>query len=351
MRTIQPNTRSERSLFRLMAAGLVFLLAAALSACGSDSDAGDSDRASLKVGAYPGALISLPAYVGADAGIFEDHGLDVSLVEISDGRNMTSALASGSIDIGLNGIDNNALANQSGQSIMAVAGNTMGPIFTLIAGSKVDTPHIDEGFPASVQDLKGKKLGVMATGGSVEQFLRYILEAAGLNPDKDVTLVNAGLPATGVPALKAGQIDAYMSIEPAASLTGLDGSGKVVLDLRKQPVPDELAALNWPYNQWISTKKTIDSLGGTLGKYQAAMKDVYAFMDDPANADQLREIALKRISDNGDLVDALLKNNAGVFGFELPSDRIDAAFAYLVDSGLVEKPTAYEDYVAEGASS
>lgn len=202
-----------------------------------------------------------------------------------------------------------------------------------------------------MQDLKGKKIGVMATGGSVEQMLRYVLKAAKVDPDKDVTLVSAGLPATGVPALKANQIDAYMSIEPAASLTSLDQSGKVVLDLRKTPLPGELTELDWPYNQWASITKTVDAKRDTIGAFQAAMKDVFAFMADPTNRPKVKEIAMKRISDNAQLVDTLLETNIDVFGFELRRDRVERAFDYLVQTGLIKKPITYEDYVAEGARS
>lgn len=214
MYALMSTDGARRSRPRSLTGALVALVTSALlSACGSSGEAA-STSAGLKVGVYPGALMSLPAYVGADAGLFRKHGLDIDLVDISDGRNMTAAVVSGSIDIELNGVDNNALVIEQGQSIVAVAGNTVRPVFALLAGSKLATPNAEAGFPGSVRDLKGKKIGVMATGGSVEQMLRYVLKAAKVDPDKDVTLVNAGLPATGVPALKANQIDAYMSIEP-----------------------------------------------------------------------------------------------------------------------------------------
>ncbi|MGW4425896.1 ABC transporter substrate-binding protein [Streptosporangium sp. NPDC004631] len=342
---------ARRSRPRFLTGALVALVTSALlSACGSSGEAA-STSAGLKVGVYPGALMSLPAYVGADAGLFKKHGLDIDLVDISDGRNMTAAVVSGSIDIELNGVDNNALVIEQGQSIVAVAGNTVRPVFALLAGSKLATPNAEAGFPGSVRDLKGKKIGVMATGGSVEQMLRYVLKAAKVDPDKDVTLVNAGLPATGVPALKANQIDAYMSIEPAVSLTSLDQSAKVVLDLRKAPLPDGLTDLDWPYNQWASTMKTVDAKRETIGAFQRAMKDVFAFMADPANRPKVKEIAMKRISDNAQLVDRLLETNIDVFGFELPRDRVERAFDYLIQTGLIKKPITYEDYVVEGARS
>ena len=365
MHALRSTRKLRQSGPRSIPKTLVALVSASLllAACGSGSGAATSTGsapasgkastapANLKVGVYPGALMSLPAYVGAEAGIFEKHGLDVDLVDISDGRNMTAAVASGSIDLELNGMDNNALAIEGGQSIVAVAGNTSRPVFTLIASSKLNTPNLEAGFPASVQDLKGKKIGVMATGGSVEQMLRYVLKAAGLDPDKDVTLINAGLPATGVPALKANQIDAYMSIEPSASLTSLDGSGKIVLDLRKSPLPTELVALDWPYNQWASTKKTVEAKRDAMSKFQAAMKDVHAFLADSTNRAKVKEIAMAKISDKSELVDQLLDTNIEAFGFELPRDRVERAFEYLTKTGLVKKSLAYEDYVAEGARS
>lgn len=335
-----------------MAAALMLMLGL-LVGCGSDSSppANEKSAEKFKVAVYTGALMSLPAYVGKDAGIFEKNGLDVQLVDISDGRNMTAAVASGSIDIELNAIDNNALARVGGQDIIAVAGNTVQPVFSIIAGKGLSTPRLGQGFPASVLDLKGKKLGVMATGGSVEQLARYVLTQAGLDPDKDVKLINVGLPATGVPALKSGQIDAYMAVEPAQSLTAIGGIGKMILDLRETPLPAELEAIDWPYNQWASISKTFKEKPGAMAKFQKSMKEVFTYMADPANLDAVKKIALARISDNAVLVDNLLKANLSSFGFELPQARIDRAFKYLVDSGLIKEPVKYEDYVADGARS
>jgi NitT/TauT family transport system substrate-binding protein len=77
-----------------------------------------------------------------------------------------------------------------------------------------------------VKALKGKKIAV--TFGSIEQMtLIATLRQNGLDPNKDVTLIN--MPVTDMPvALSGGSIDAYMGFEPWATF-GVQKFGAKVL--------------------------------------------------------------------------------------------------------------------------
>lgn len=327
----------------------MMLVLAGATACGASSGRGNSGL--IRIAVYPGSLMSLPVFIGDSAGIFKRNGLDARLIKISNGPAMTAALVSGSVDIDLNSVDNNIVARQSGKDIVAVAGNLMTSPFSLIASKNQPVPNLSKGFPYSVRDLKGATIGVMATGGSVEAAARYVIRQAGLNPDKDVKLLNVGLPGTGIPALKAGRINAYMAIEPAQSTATVDGIGKVVLDLRENSLPPQLALTDWPYNQWGSTPSTIKKKSAVIAKFQKAMKDVYAYMADKNNVPAINKIALAQISDNPALVGSMLESNLSTFGYDMPRARVDNAFKYLVTTGLSKKNVTYDDYVAVGARS
>lgn len=68
-----------------------------------------------------------------------------------------------------------------------------------------------------VEDLRGKTLLVGAKNDAPDLLTRFVLRAAGLDPEKDLTLSYVGTSAEAVPLLLAGKADAAVLPEPAAS--------------------------------------------------------------------------------------------------------------------------------------
>lgn len=68
-----------------------------------------------------------------------------------------------------------------------------------------------------IEDLKGKTLLVGAKNDAPDLLTRFVLKAAGLDPDRDVTLSYVGTSAEAVPLLLSGKADAAVLPEPAAS--------------------------------------------------------------------------------------------------------------------------------------
>ncbi len=76
----------------------------------------------------------------------------------------------------------------------------------------------------SFADLKGKTLGHVP-GIQWRTISRYMVRAAGLDPDKDVTLVDLAV-AMQVPAVVGGTVDATLSLEPVGSIAVASGKAK-----------------------------------------------------------------------------------------------------------------------------
>ena len=99
---------------------------------------------------------------------------------------------------------------------------------------------------ATVKSLKGKRISVGSAGSSTEAIADRILEAAGLNPNKDVTRENLSV-AESASALNDGKIDALFWIGglPTSAITDLvsTGSTKVLF----VPTADLLPVLNKKY--------------------------------------------------------------------------------------------------------
>ncbi|MFK4084237.1 TAXI family TRAP transporter solute-binding subunit [Kribbella sp. NPDC020789] len=104
----------------------------------------------------------------------------------------------------------------------------------------------------SIADLKGKRVSTGSPNSGTEVIARRLLEAAGLDPAKDVTAQRLGLPES-VDAMKSGSIDAlvWSGGLPTGGITDLTTSlGKGVKLL---PIADLLPKMTEKYGSVYST--------------------------------------------------------------------------------------------------
>jgi NitT/TauT family transport system substrate-binding protein len=139
---------------------------------------------------------SLATWLAHDAGLFKKYGLDVDLVLIRSASTITSALIAGEapmIQLGGNGPIQAALQGADTVNIL-----TLVPI---IPQSLVVTADIK-----GTEDLRGKRFGVSRFGALSDLVIRRYLRKFGLDPAKDVTIVQIGGIPELVTAMKAGVI-------------------------------------------------------------------------------------------------------------------------------------------------
>jgi len=227
-----------------------------------------------------------------------------------------------------------------------VAGDVEANVLSLIVGDKVGTDHEAEGYPGKLKDLKGHKIGIVAHGTTPEFALRYMLEQAGLDPDKDVTIVPVGLPAQALSAMKAGRVDADIAFEPLTTAATDAGIARIMVDLRKGEVPD----LAWRYSQWIAPRKAVQADPEKFKRLKAAVEETYTWMKDPANRDELVAMTTKSVA-GGDakLAASLLDNNLEYFGAEVQPEDVEKAAAFLKAAGVSKKPVDPQDYFEDAS--
>jgi len=139
---------------------------------------------------------SLATWVAQDGGYYRKYGLDVDLVLIRSAAIITAALLAGEapmIQLGGNGPIQAALQGADCVNVLTLV--------PLIPQSLVVTPDIK-----TAEDLKGKKLGVSRFGALSDLVIRRYLRNLGLDPAKDVTIVQIGGIPEQLTAMKAGAI-------------------------------------------------------------------------------------------------------------------------------------------------
>ncbi|AWB87659.1 ABC transporter substrate-binding protein [Mycetocola zhujimingii] len=132
-------------------------------------------------------------------GIYEEYGLDVTLVEGNGSGNTAQLVSSGQADI--------AYADAVAVSQLIAQGAPMKVLSTIYQSNPNEVEALKETGVDSLEDLKGLKVGV-PSGSSQTTMLPLFLKANGLS-ESDVNLVN--MPNTSmVPALLQGEVDAIL---------------------------------------------------------------------------------------------------------------------------------------------
>lgn len=167
------------------------------------------------------APISGLAIIAKSNGIFQKHGLDISVSNFTTGKQCLDTVVGGGADIATTAeapVTASAMANQP---IAFVAGMEYSDLKTMTA-AKADIK--------SKADLRGKKIAFTAGTGS-EVYTATLLKSAGLTA-ADVSLVNLR-PQEMLPALAAGSIDAFDTWEPyIANARKTLGDAAVELDTK-----------------------------------------------------------------------------------------------------------------------
>ena len=144
----------------------------------------------------------LPLFVAVHRGFFKDEGIDIEITMMLP-QLAHNALLSGEVDF--HGVADSALRLAArGAPLKSVFFGAMRPNYFLMA-----KPHIK-----SVSDLRGKYIGMVRFGDTIELASRIALQREGLDLQKDAVPILIGLPSTRVAALTAGSIDATIVVPP-----------------------------------------------------------------------------------------------------------------------------------------
>jgi NitT/TauT family transport system substrate-binding protein len=273
------------------AKGLVFAAFSGLSILfGTPGLAADH----VKVSAFQGTFINFPVYVAKDLKIFEKHGIDAELV-YGKGIQPTNMVVSGATMFGGFAVEHGIILASKGQDVRLLVLNQTLPPFTIIVRNQVPTPNVDAAYPKMLKDLKGLKIGISSPGAGTDLTIRYLLEQAGLDPQRDAQIVPVGGPSTQVAALKNGVIDATIAFEPiqTEAIFGLK-IAKPILDIEGGHGPDIFR--EYAYNGIFTRQTTLDSNPDLVRRFVSAIVEAEQTINDPAQLDAVTKVAAQNMS-------------------------------------------------------
>src|SRR5215475_5479956 len=154
------------------------------------------DKIRIGVPLFP--TVSYPVFIAQEKGFFEKNGLKAEIIRINSEPTTYQALISGDIDATSGAPTGLVQSNVQGVPVVSLGSWDNLVSYTIATREKID----------DLSQLRGKKVGVNRLGGKSSLVVRVMLEDAGLNSMKDVTLLQLGGSQERLAALIRGGIDA-----------------------------------------------------------------------------------------------------------------------------------------------
>jgi len=153
-------------------------------------------------GSTDGAIA--PLWFAKETKLFEKRGLDVRLVGMGTGSVSLRALIAHDLEIASLSGSGLVQAALQGADTVLLSAAIDGFVFKIFGAAEISSPA----------QLKGKKLGVSRFGSAADFGLRVMLRRLGLDPAKDVAILQVGDEPARSAALQAGNIDGTVMNAP-----------------------------------------------------------------------------------------------------------------------------------------
>jgi NitT/TauT family transport system substrate-binding protein len=158
----------------------------------------------IRIGIGSVSLQSVLPFIGKQRGIFARYNLVPEIVYIPGGSTNVQALISGNLDLSQLSGAPGAAANLEGADIIYILG-----LLDKLNYQLITRPEIK-----NIEQLKGKKFGISRFSSSADFGLRALLKKIGVDPVKDVIILQIGDEHARLAAVKAGTIDGTVMNAP-----------------------------------------------------------------------------------------------------------------------------------------
>lgn len=155
-----------------------------------------------------------------EAGLFKKHGLDVEIIYIPGGSTVVQAMIAGELQFGRGSATEVVSSHLAGFPLKVLAALINKFVYSFVTPPSITKP----------QDLKGKAVAVSRFGAGSDFITRMALKSWGLEPIKDVTILQIGNSPERLAAIASGKVHGSilsLSQTPRARKLGL----RVLADL------------------------------------------------------------------------------------------------------------------------
>jgi NitT/TauT family transport system substrate-binding protein len=170
--------------------------------------------------------------IAKDAGFFRKNNLDVSLIFTAGGSLGIQSMVGGDVAMTMGDGSAAVSAALAGVDVVVVAS-----FLNTFPYSLVSLPEIKK-----VNQLVGGKIAVSRFGSATDLGVRMALAKVGLNPEKDITLLQIGAQTARFAALQSKNVQATI-ITPPFTLRARKMGFNTLLDMAQLNIPYQLTAM------------------------------------------------------------------------------------------------------------
>jgi NitT/TauT family transport system substrate-binding protein len=193
-------------------------------------------------------------YVTKEAGLFEKHGLFVDPVYVASGTKVAQAIIAGEFPIALAG-GTFVNANLAGGDIAVFGGLVNVPSFYVVVHSSIKRP----------EEMRGKTIGITTFGSSTDFSIRYLIKKLGMEPDRDVKILQMG----GQPQIVAGMVAGVIQggvLSSPANFNAMKAGFQMLVDFKN-------VGLDYPTVSLVSTRSYIKKDPQTVRRFLMAYSE------------------------------------------------------------------------------
>lgn len=242
--------------------GAVLALTFVLPACGSKP----VETSTVRVGEVTRSIFYTPEYVALSQGFFKEEGLDVELTTTFGGDKTMTALLSNSVDVALVGSETSIYVYQQGSAdpVINFAQLTQTDGTFLVSRNKIDA------FDWNL--LKGSTFLGQRKGGMPQMAGEFTLKKKGIDPQKDLKLIQNVEFANIPTAFASGTGDFVQLFEPQASVFEKEGKGYVVASFGVE-------SGHLPYTVFMAKDSFIEKNPNTIQKFTNALQKAQTWVN------------------------------------------------------------------------
>lgn len=258
----------------------------------------------VKVQEYTGIIQNLVPWAAIDQGFFKKHCLEAKMTSYPSGPAALAASLQGGLDFISLAPDTVYVPVSQGFDLKIVAFMNDTIHYVLVVGKHVPLPHKNEGYPAVMKDLIGKKIGVNALGSTTDILARADFIGAGIDPNQ-ATWIAYGPPAAGIAGLQSGSLDAAKFFGDGMDIAVAATGGTIVGDPRdpNTKISPQIAALRGSSLLWASQAAFVKENPDVVRRFARANNEAIAWIKDPKNFDAVVKIVRERAPSPPGVVD------------------------------------------------
>jgi NitT/TauT family transport system substrate-binding protein len=178
------------------------------------------------VGVAGPAINMVYAFVARDAGFWQKYGIDAKVVIFDAGSILAQAALSGQVKVSVSSGPATIAARSQGADAIIVAACVNTLPYSVVAAKEI----------TRWDQLRAKKIAISRFGSGTDTAVRLVLKRFGLDPVKDVIIVQLGTQPSRVQALAAGAIEATL-ISPPLDIAAKKQGYQILVNIADLGIP------------------------------------------------------------------------------------------------------------------